>query len=188
VSSLVAAAQRGDVASEPELFANCALLLGAGHQTTTNLIGNAVLALLHNPDQRRRLVEDRMLIRTAIEEFLRYDSPVQVTARVAADDYPLDGKTIARGDFVVVLLGAANRDPAEFDEPDRLDLGRQTNRHVAFSAGVHSCLGAMLARIEAQIVITTLLRRFPRLRAEDEIPDWKPMVVSRGLNTLRVTF
>jgi len=188
ISALVAAEQRGDVRSEYELFANCALILGAGHQTTTNFLGNAVLALAQHPDERRRLTDDPSLIGTAVEEFLRYDSPVQMTARLAKEPYRIDGKVIAENDFVVLLLGAANRDPAEFPAPDRLDVSRRENRHLAFSFGPHACVGALLARLQGSIVITTLLRRFPRFRLEDERPDWKPMVMSRGLNSLSLTW
>jgi len=184
IGTLVDAESRGEIRDELELFATCALLLGAGHQTTTNLLGNAVHALLQYPDQRARLATHPDLMATAIEEFLRYESPVQVTARIANADYSLHGKTMARGDFVIVLLGSANRDPAEFVDADRLDVGRRINRHLAFSTGVHACVGALLARLEAETTISTLLRRFPRVSPASEWSDWKPMVISRGLNSL----
>jgi len=188
ISILLSAEARGDVRSEYELFANCALLLGAGHQTTTNFLGNAVLALAQHPDERRRLAEHPSIIGTAIEECLRYDSPVQMTARMAKEPYRINGKVIAKDDFVVLLIGAANRDSAAFPSPDRLDLCRRENRHLAFSFGAHACVGALLARLQGDIVITTLLRRFPRFRAEHEAPDWRPMVMSRGLNSLWLTW
>jgi len=188
ISALLAAEQRGDVRSEYELFANCALLLGAGHQTTTNFLGNAVLALAQHPDERRRLADDPALIATAIEEFLRYDSPVQMTARMAKEPYRINEKDHRHNDFVVLLIGAANRDPAAFLTPHRLDVRRRENRHLAFSFGPHACVGALLARLQGDIVISTLLRRFPHFRAESEAPDWRPMVMSRGLSSLWLTW
>jgi pimeloyl-[acyl-carrier protein] synthase len=186
ISRLVLAEERGDLLSESELFAICALLLGGGHETTTNLIGNGVLTLLTHPRERRRLQEDPALIETAVDELLRYESPVQFTGRTATADCELGGKRIATGDFLVLGLGAANRDPMEFSDPDRLDIGRRDNRHLAFSSGIHACLGGRLAVLEAGIAITTLLRRFPDLRPELDEPQWHPAVVSRGLTTLPV--
>jgi len=186
VSALVAVKEQGEMLSESELFATCALLLGAGHQTTTNLLGNALWALAENPDERRRLQAHPELIDSAVEEFLRHNSPVQVTARVATGDYRIDGKRIEKGDFVILAFGAANRDPAVFREPDRLDLGRDPNPHVSFGQGIHFCLGAPLARMEAQIALDTLLRRFPAFEVSCETPQWKPTVVSRGLASLPI--
>ncbi len=188
VSRLVLAEEKGDLLSESELFAICALVLGGGHETTTNLIGNGVLALLRHPQERRRLQNDPALIETAVNEFLRYESPVQFTGRTATADYEVGGKRIAAGDFVVLGLGAANRDPAEFAEPERLDVGRRENRHLAFGVGIHSCLGGRLACLEAGIAISTLLCRFPDLRPEFDEPQWYPTIVSRGLTTLPVSF
>jgi cytochrome P450 len=185
VSALVAVEERGDVLSESELFATCALLLGAGHQTTTNLLGNALWALAENPDERHRLQVHPELMDSAVEEFLRHGSPVQVTARVATGDYRIDGKRIEKGDFVILALGAANRDPTVFREPDRLDLTRAPNPHVSFGQGIHFCLGAPLARMEAQIALDTLLRRFPAFEVPCETPQWKPTAVSRGLASFR---
>jgi pimeloyl-[acyl-carrier protein] synthase len=188
VSRLVLAEEQGDLLSESELFAICALVLGGGHETTTNLIGNGVLALLRNPEERRRLQDDPTLIETAVNEFLRYESPVQFTGRTATADCEIGGKCIAAGDFVVLGLGAANRDPAEFPDPERLDIGRRGNRHLAFGVGIHSCLGGRLACLEAGIAISTLLCRFPDLRPEIDEPQWYPAIVSRGLTTLPVRF
>jgi len=188
VSALVAAEEQGRVLSESELFAMCALLLGAGHRTTTNFLGNTVSALLRHPGERRRLADAPGLLPTALAESLRWESPVQVTARIARERAALGGKTIGAGDFVILLLGAANRDPAEFRDPDRLDVGRRENRHLAFSAGIHTCLGSRLALLEGEIVLTTLFRRFPDLALEDEAPDWKPAVIARGLATLGLRF
>lgn len=183
VSALVAVEEQGVGLSETELFATCALLLGAGHLTTTNLLGNAVWALLQNPGERRRLQQNPALLATAVDEFLRYDSPTQVTARRATADIAVGGKTIAAGDFVVLALGAANRDPEVFPEPDRLDLGRSPNRHLTFGAGAHYCLGSKLARTEAQMAIGSLLRRFPAFKQDGEA-ERKTGIVSRGLASL----
>ena len=187
VSVLVAAEDDGGKLSESELFSTCALLLGAGHLTTTNLLGNAVWALSQYPDERRRLQRCPELIGSAVEEFLRYDGPLQATARIATDRYPIDDKTIEAGDFVILLLGAANRDPMEFRDPDRLHIARPENRHVTFGQGIHHCLGAELARLNSQISLNTLLRRFPDWALTCEAPDLKPNLVSRGLATLPLT-
>jgi cytochrome P450 len=184
LSALVAAEQDGQRLDEAELLALTALILGAGHETTTNLIGNSVLALLRNPGERKRLQDDPGLIASAVEEFLRWDSPVQGTDRVASEDCEIDGHRIAKGTFVVTLLGAANRDPARFPEPDRLDLARGDGRHVSFGQGIHFCLGAHLARVEAQIAVEALLRRFPDLDGPTDPPDWVASMVLRGPTAL----
>ena len=174
VSALVAAEEEGDKLGETELLATCGLILAAGHETTTGLIANAVVALLRNPGERKRLQDDPGLIESAVEEFLRYDSPVQMTDRVALTDCEIGGRTLRKGQFAVLLLGAANRDPEQFPEPDRLDLGRRENRHLSFSHGVHFCLGAQLARAEAQIAIATLLCRFPDFSGDPQPASWRP--------------
>jgi cytochrome P450 len=185
--STLLAAQRGGMLTEDELLATCVLLLFAGHETTTNLIGNAVLGLLRHPQELLRLQAEPTLIGSAVEELLRYDSPVQAAFRRALVDITIHGQTIPRGDHVLLLLGAANRDPAQFADPDRLDLGRRPNRHLAFSLGTHYCLGAWLARLEAQIAIQTLFRRFPQLRlGSEETLSWTPNVLFRGLSRLAV--
>jgi cytochrome P450 len=160
------------------------LILVAGHETTTNLIGNAVLALLRHPDQRRRLAADPGLMRSAVEEFLRFDSVVQATARIALEDVSIAGVAIPKGEGALLVIGAANRDPAQFAEPDRLDVARAENRHLAFGQGAHFCLGAGLARAEAQLALASLLARFPKLDGDVSQPDWKPTTVLRGLRSL----
>jgi cytochrome P450 len=186
ISALVAVEDQGQTLNEIELLSLTMLILGAGHETTTNLIANAVLALLRNRGERRRLQDDPSLIGSAVEEFLRYDSPVQMTDRVATVDCEIAGQPIRRGTIVGLLLGAANRDPARFADPDRLDVGRQDNHHVSFGHGAHFCLGAALARVEAQIVIATLLRRFPGFDGDQHPKEWKRSVVLRGPTTLRL--
>jgi cytochrome P450 len=166
IIALVAAEERGDALTESELISTLILILGAGHETTTNLLGNAVLALLRHPGERKRLQDDPSLGESAVEEFLRYDSPVQGTDRMAKEDLRLGDALVRKGEFAVLLIGAANRDPARFALPDRLDLGRCDNPHLAFGQGLHFCLGATLARLEAQIAIAALLRRFPDFDGE----------------------
>jgi cytochrome P450 len=186
-TQLVQAEEDGSKLSNEELTANIILLFGAGHETTVNLIGNGLLALHRNPDQLERLKANPALITTAIDEFLRYDSSVQSTTRVALEDIDdLGGKRIPRGELVLCLLGSANRDPAVYpDRPDRLDIARPNVRPLSFGGGIHFCLGAQLARIEAEIAIATLLRRLPDLRLDDaENPEWRPTFVLRGLKKL----
>jgi cytochrome P450 len=180
LSALVAAEEAGDRLDETELLSLAVLLLGAGHETTANLIGNAVVALLRNPGERKRLEDEPGMIESAVEEFLRYDSPVQTTDRIAREDLEIDGHRVRAGEFVVLLLGAANRDPERFPDPDRLDLARPDNRHVAFGAGPHFCLGAHLARVETGIAIARLLRRFPRFTGDPAPPAWQGSTVLRG--------
>jgi cytochrome P450 len=183
ISALVAAEADGDRLSEIELVAICMLLLGAGHETTTNLLGNGVLALLRHPEQRERLQAEPGLVEDAVEELLRYDSPVQITDRVATEDLELHGHRIRSGQVVGLILGAANRDPDQFSDPDCLDLGRTDNRHLAFGHGIHFCLGAALARLEAQIVLRTFLDRFPRFTGDPNQTDYKRSMVLRGLQS-----
>ena len=186
-TQLVQAEEAGSKLTNEELTANIILLFGAGHETTVNLIGNGLLALHRNPDQLALLKANPSLITNAIEEFLRYDSSVQLTGRVALEDIEdLGGKSIPKGETVLCLLGSANRDPAVYpDRPDRLDVTRPNVRPVSFGGGIHFCLGAQLARIEAEIAISTLLRRLPELRLDDaENPEWRPTFVLRGLKQL----
>lgn len=180
ISALVSVEEGGEKLTETELLSLVTLILGAGHETTTNLIGNAVMALLQHPAERRRLQDDPSLIRSAVEEFLRFDSPVQLTDRVAKEDLEIDGQRIRKGELVGLILGAANRDPEKFPDPDRLDLGRQDNDHIAFGHGVHFCLGAQLARVEAQVAIHSLLEKFPDLRGPLAPVEWKRSIVLRG--------
>src|SRR5439155_1231289 len=150
------------------------LFLAAGTETTTNLTCNGLYTILRHPDQLTRLHQDPSLIETAIEEFLRFETPVQVTGRVALEDVEVGGKMIRKGHPVGLLLGAANRDPEQFADPDRLDIGRTPNRHDAFSFGIHFCVGAPLGRAEAAIAIGTVLRRLPNLKLQSEIPQRRP--------------
>jgi cytochrome P450 len=185
-SKLVQAEQDGDKLSNEELTANIILLFGAGHETTVNLIGNGLLALHRNPDQLRLLQDDPALITNAIEELLRYDSSVQVTGRTTLEDVAdMGGMPLPKEQTVICLLGAANRDPAVYAEPDRLDVRRADVHPVSFGGGIHHCVGAQLARIEGEIAIGTLLRRLPNLRLDDiDHPDWRQTFVLRGLNKL----
>jgi len=180
ISALATVEERGEALSEAELVSLCGLILGAGYETTANLIGNAAVALLRNPGERKRLADDPGLIASAVEEFLRYESPVQATDRVATRDFEIRGTRIRRGELVVLFLASANRDPERFPEPDRLDLARPDNAHVAFSQGPHFCLGAQLARAEAQIAIGTLVRRFPGFTGPPTPPTWRPSFSLRG--------
>jgi cytochrome P450 len=186
LSGLVEAEEAGDRLTERELLATCVLLYVAGHETTVNLIGNGLLALLRHPAERRRLEDDPALLPGAIEELLRYDGPVQRAGRMPARDTEIGGVPIPAGSLVLGVLGAANRDPSQFRDPDRLDLGRVEPRHLGFGSGIHYCLGASLARLEAQVAIGTVLRRFPALTLVTECPIWRPSSTLRGLETLPV--
>jgi cytochrome P450 len=188
LSALAQAEEQGDRLSENELFANCVLLMMAGHETTTNLIGNGILALLNNPEQREALTLNPELIVSAVEELLRYDSPVQKMARIALADIDVDGKQIKKGDLVCFCFGGANRDPEQFATPRKLDIARKPNRHLAFGHGLHYCVGAALARLEGQIVVNTVLRRLPKLRLESETLEWHRNFTLRGLKSLPVVF
>jgi cytochrome P450 len=188
MQAMIAAEEQGDRLTEEELLGNCVLLLAAGHGTTTHLIGNGLLALLRNPDQMQLLKDNPGLIAPAVQELLRYDSPVQMTSRRAKEDITIGDKRIQAGQAVLMCLGAANRDPAVFPDPDRLDLRRQDNRHVAFGYGIHYCLGAPLARIEGEIAFNTLLRRLPNPRLATGEPEWAPNLVFRGLRSLPIEF
>ena len=186
-SHLVQAEEDGDKLNNEELTANIILLFGAGHETTVNLIGNGLLALHRNPDQLALLKATPSLVTNAIEEFLRYDSSVQMTGRVALEDIDdLGGKKIPEGESVLCLLGSANRDPAVYpDRPDYLDITRPNIKPLSFGGGIHYCVGAQLARIEAEIAIATLLRRLPHLRIDNvESPEWRPTFVLHGLKRL----
>ena len=190
LTALVQAEETGDQLSEDELVAMVMLLLIAGHETTVNLIGNGVLALLRSPEQLARLRADPALSKTAVEELLRYESPVEMaTQRYARADVELVGAAIPRGSLVFGVLASANRDEAQFPRADELDLARAPNRHLAFGQGVHYCLGAPLARLEGQIAINTLLRRAPDLRlAAPGALRWRSGLVLRGLEALPLTF
>lgn len=186
ISSMLAAEEADARLSDNELLAMCILILIAGHETTVNLIGNGTLALLRHPEQLAALRAQPDLIESAVEELLRYDSPVQQTARVATEDLDVGGRRIERGRWVRIWLGAANRDPAVFADPDRLDLTRAP-RHLSFGQGIHFCLGSALARTEGQIAINTLFRRAPNLALATDEPQWRPAITLRGLKALPVT-
>ncbi len=188
VSVLVAATDQGDVLSEEQLVATCVVALIAGNETTRNLIGNGMLALLRNPAEQEKLWSDPSLVESAVEELLRYAGPVQCTARVATEDVEIDGKTVGKGQVVFTMLAAANRDPAHFPDPERLDISRQNNYHVAFGSGIHSCLGQPLARLEAQIAFSTLARRIPNPWLAIDDVEWGPSFILRGVNSLPITF
>jgi cytochrome P450 len=184
-SEMVKAEEAGDRLTSEELRANIGLLFGAGHETTTNLIGNGLLALHRNPEQWERIKAEPALIPGMIEELLRYDSSVQLSARVAHEEATLSGVTIPAGENVVVLLGAANRDPAQYENPDQLDVTRQNVRPLSFGGGIHHCLGAQLARLEAELVFSKLVERMPTLELpEKDRPEWKRNFTLRGLTRL----
>jgi cytochrome P450 len=186
VSALVDVSDGDDKLSTPEIIEVLVGLLFAGHETTVNLIGNGLLSLLRNPDQFAR-VRDEPVERTCVEELLRWESPGQIIARSASVDVDWDGRTFRAGDAVINLIGAANRDPAQFDDPDTLDVARSPNQHIAFGHGAHFCLGAQLSRLEGRIAIPALVRRFPDMRLASDEADWRPTVVLRGLNSLVVS-
>ncbi|MFI5796542.1 cytochrome P450 [Streptomyces sp. NPDC051677] len=190
ISALVTAQARGDRLTDHELLSTCFLLITAGDETTTNLIGNGVLALLRHPDQLARLRAEPELIRTAVDEMVRYDTPSQAIVRVAAEDVPLGGRTLPAGDLVYLFLGSAGRDPDRHEDPDRLDLARPAHRRLGFGHGPHFCLGAPLARLETELAVGTLVRRLPDLRpavAPGEL-RWRPNPLQRRLTALPVTY
>ena len=184
--SILTQAEEGDALTSGEVLSFIVLLLIAGNETTTNLIGNGTLALLRNPEQFARLQGDRSLMRSAIDELLRYDSPVQATARVALEAVALEDATLPAGALVMTAIGAANRDPEVFDDPDRLDLGRASNHHLSFGFGAHFCLGAPLARLEAEVAFDALLTRFPKLELASDTLSYRPSPILRGLVALPV--
>jgi cytochrome P450 len=188
IQSLLSAEIEGDRLSEEEVVANCIVTMVGGQETTTNLIGNGLLTLLRHPEALARLRADPALMASAVEELLRYESPSQHTARMAPSDRDLGGKTIRKRQAVIAVMGAANRDPERFPDPDRLDLARPSNRHVAFGWAAHFCFGAPLARLEGQIAFDALLRRLPGLRLEPGPLVWRENLGLRGLTALPVSF
>jgi cytochrome P450 len=188
ISAMLQAEEAGDFLSHGELLAMLLLLLVAGHETTVNLTGNGTLALLRHPDQFARLREEEGIERSATEEFLRYDSPVQFTGRIALEDVEIGGHEIKAGTGISTIVASANRDPEVFDDPDTLDLGRDPCPHLSFSAGIHFCLGAQLARLEGAVALSTLVRRFPDLKIATDDLEWRPAPILRGLVALPVTF
>jgi len=187
ISGLVAAEEGGQVLSEEEIFATCILLLIAGNETTTNLIGTSMLALFRNPEQMERLRRDLSLMPSAVEELLRYAGPVHGTGRVPKEDIEIAGHVFHEGEMVFTLLAAGNRDPSHYPDPDKLDVARNPTDHLALGDGIHFCLGAPLARAEAQIAIGTMLDRFPKLLLLDEDPEWGGTFIIRGPKRLDVT-
>jgi cytochrome P450 len=187
LSDLIVAEEQGDKLSTEELIVNLILLLAAGHGTTTHLLGNGLLALSRHPEQWKYLVSDPVLAANAVNEILRYDGPVQATTREALEDIPLADKTILRGQRVTVLLGSANHDEERFQNPDALDLHRPPLRLLSFGHGIHTCLGAALARMEAEVAFGELTRRFPGLKVETDAPLHTPSIHFRGLQCLPVS-
>ena len=186
ISLLIDIEEEGEVLTEEELYAQCIALLFAGHETTRNLIGNGMYTLLQNPEQTAELRENPEMIRSAVEELLRFESPVQFTARVLKEDIELCGQHIPQKWTILCMLGAANRDPKRFKDPNQLDLKRLNNQHLAFSAGPHACIGGQLARLEGQIAILNLVQRFPEMKLTGPRPEWASTFGLRGLNDLRV--
>ena len=186
ISLLIDIEEEGEVLTEEELYAQCIALLFAGHETTRNLIGNGMFTLLQHPEETAELRESPEMIRTAVEEILRYESPVQFTARVLKEEIEVCGQRIPKKWTILCMLGAANRDPKKFEEPNRLNLKRLNNEHLAFSAGPHFCIGAQLARLEGQIAIMNLLRRFPKMKLAGPRPEWASTFGFRGLKSLPV--
>ena len=189
VSAMMAADVDGAKLTEDEIIANLIVTMVGGQETTTNLIGNGLLTLLRNPAVMERLRADSSLMPSAVEELLRYESPSQHTARLAPEDVEMGGKHIRKRQAVIAVMGAANRDPERFPEPDRLDIDRKDNRHVAFGWAAHFCFGAALARMEGQIAFETILRRLPGLTLDTSIPlEWRHNLGLRGLIGLPITF
>lgn len=188
ISALTQAEEEGGKLSEDELYSTVVLLLVAGNETTTNLIGNGLLALLRHPEEMHKVWDSPSRIPAAVEEMLRFDSPVQLTTRMAKTDLEIHGTKIPKGDWLYLVVGAANRDPAQFPAPDRFDVTRVENKHLAFGAGNHFCLGAPLARLEAQIAVRALREHFPKLRIDEEPIEYRNNFNLRGLKSLPVIF
>ena len=188
ISRLVDTGNGNERPGEGELLSTCVTFMVGGHETTTALIGSGLLALMRNPDQLDRLQAEPEAARSAVEEFLRYESPNQRIIRLVKGDFELEGRQIRQGQRVMFLLGAANRDPAQFPQPDRLDVCREPNRHIAFGLGPHFCIGAPLARLEAEVAFSALLCRFPDMRLSGDFPEWLPSYQLRLLKSLPVEF
>jgi hypothetical protein len=186
ISSLIEAEEAGDTLTQDELLSTCILLLAAGHETTASLIGNGVLALVRHPAELQHLRDDPSLARSAVEEVLRYDAPVHFAFRTAKEDIALDDKVISKGSQLLLLLASGNRDPDRFPDPDRFDIAREDNHHLAFGFGPHFCLGAPLARLEGEVFFRTLVQRFGAIELLVEAPEYKPNIVNRGLASLPV--
>jgi cytochrome P450 len=186
ISLLIDIEEDGEVLTEEELYAQCIALLFAGHETTRNLIGNGMYTLLKHPQETAELRETPEMVRSAVEEILRYESPVQFTARVLKEDIEVCGQRIPKRWSILCMLGAANRDPKQFKEPNQLNLKRLNNQHLAFSAGPHFCIGNQLARLEGQIALLNLVQRFPEMKLTGPKPEWASTFGFRGLKSLPV--
>jgi cytochrome P450 len=188
IQSLLSAELNGDRLSEEEIVANTIVTMVGGQETTTNLIGNGLLTLLRNPGETKRLMDDYTLIPSAVEELLRFESPSQQTGRIAPEDVTIGGQQIRKGQALIAVMASGNRDPERFPDPDKLDIARTDNRHLAFGWAAHFCFGAPLARLEGQIMLETMLRRLPQLELEDQDLTWRENLGLRGLKSLRVKF
>ncbi len=188
ICDLIDAQEADDRLSDDEIVSTCTLVLFGGHETTTNLIGNGVRALLHFPDQLQRLMDDPALLPSAIEELLRFDGPSKMEVRRAATNIELRGHTIEEGQQIYFIQAAANRDPDAFESPNALDLARTPNRHCGFGFGIHYCMGAPIARLEGSIAIPALIRALPGLRIGPEVEVWHPTLISRGMKSFTVSW
>lgn len=193
ISALVATQAQDDRLTDSELLSTCFVLITAGDETTTHLVGNGMLALLRHPDQLARLRDDPALIGSAVDELARYDTPTQAIVRVVAEDVEIGGRTLRAGELVYLFLAATNRDPERFEDPDRLDLSRPGNRHLSFGNGPHFCLGGPLAKLQVEVAVSTLVRRLPELRLADEAAggealEWRPNPLQRRLTALPLTY
>jgi pimeloyl-[acyl-carrier protein] synthase len=188
IQSLLSAEIDGDRLSEEEVIANTIVTMVGGQETTTNLIGNGILTLLRNPEEKNRLMSDYSLIPSTVEELLRYESPSQQTGRIAREDVEIGGQKIKKGQAIIAVMASGNRDPERFRDPDTLDIARTDNRHLAFGWAAHFCFGAPLARLEGQIMLETMLRRLPQLELETDDLTWRDNLGLRGLNSLPVKF
>jgi len=188
LSALIATQEAGEGLTDDEILGTAMVLLAAGHETTTNLIGNGVLALLQHPGERARLVADPALLPSAVDEMLRFDPPVHATSRVLPEDLEIDGIVIPKRQEIGLLLAAANRDPEAFPDPDRFDVARRDNRHVAFGFGIHFCPGAGLARLEGRLAIAALLRLAPEMRLTTDTLQWRPGFLFRGVEKLPIAW
>lgn len=188
ISALIQARDESDKLTEDELLGTCMLLFASGEETTVNLIGNGMLALLHHPDQLEKLKQNPLLIQSAVEELLRYESPLQICGRTATSNLEIGGKVIRKGPPVFLIVGAANRDPNQFHDPDQLDITRSENNHLAFGDGIHYCLGSALARVQGKIAINTLVQRLPNLKLQTDKLEWRENIFLRGLKTFPISF
>lgn len=188
LSAIVSEEHEGTGLTQAELVGMCVFLLIAGHETTLSLISNGLLALMRHPEVMQRLKDNPALMKTAIEEFLRYDSPLQHQTRVVDEAFTLRGKSLQKGQRVLIMLGAANRDPAQFPDPDQLDIERQPNAHIAFGYGIHFCLGAPLARMEGNIAISSVLNRLPNIQLKGDTLEWRKNLSNRNPTVMRVAF